>query len=421
MEFLYAVFLLYFVQRFFREMVTSRNSSDPPNILNFWSDGWNIIDFVILSLAFVFVILLMLYQADPAKSTFNIKTEKYVDLFPIAEYAEMITQINAIAVLICFAKIFKYLNLSASFDMLSAVVLRALPDCMFFLILLGVVFFGYSYMSNIYFGNFIEAYAKIEHAMVTLFLVTMGEFEYEEFGEVSQIFAAVFFFTFIILVFFILLNIFIGIINEAYAQEQAKPLMSMVEEFSIWSSTLQEDMARPFVEMMDQAKEYAKQLEQMAMEAKYLYEQAKRREAIGSNLVLKLRDHERFEWADLAKSLWNTPLPKPEDLMATGQELLKFYTEAYDDALPLFNGVKEAGARPDGTNMFELEVQALQRLVKELEEKMDETEARIEDEKEALRAEKRAAGGKGSSELLDDGEGLDDTEKGSMSVEMKEI
>jgi len=109
----------------------------------------------------------MILQADPTKSSFTIKTPYYVNLFPVAEYAEMISQINAIACLVAFVKIFKYLNLSASFDMLSSVVMRALPDCGFFLILLGVVFFAYSYMANIYFGSYLEPYAKIEHAMVS--------------------------------------------------------------------------------------------------------------------------------------------------------------------------------------------------------------------------------------------------------------
>ena len=55
-----------------------------------------------------------------------------------------------------------------------------------------------------------------------------------------------------------------------------------------------------------------------------------------------------------------------------------------DYGLPL-DEVTLAGVKPDGTNIFELEIQALQRLVRELEEKMDEMEVRIEQEKEAAR------------------------------------
>lgn len=136
-------------------------------------------------------------------------------------------------------------------------------------------------------------------------------------------------------------------------------------------------------------------------------------QAIGTNLVLKFRDEEQFEWADLAKSLWPTPLPKVEDLSATSSELLKFYTEAplsarvpgsrpppdfqprpcleaYDDAVPFLEEVRQAGLRPDGTSLYELEVQALERLVGELEAKIEEMERKIEEEKEAERARKRA-------------------------------
>ena len=167
----------------------------------------------------------------------------------------------------------------------------------------------------------------------------MGEFDYQEFGEVNAVFAAVFFFTFIVLVFFVLLNIFIGIINEAYAQEQAKPITGMLDEFDSWLTALKQDISAPFLLMMEQAKEMALLAEEMAKSAQKAYEERKRREAIGTNLVLKFRDEEKYEWADLAKSLWPTPNPKVEDSRATFTELLKYYTEAYEDTVPFLEEV----------------------------------------------------------------------------------
>jgi len=81
--------------------------------------------------------------------------------------------------------------------------------------------------------------------------------------------------------------------------------------------------------------------------------------------------------------------------------------------------------RPDGTNSYELEVQALRRLVSELESKMEEMESKIEDEKEVARAirraEKRAEQGLPPADAaLGEEEPLSPS-AGGTSVEMKEF
>ena len=186
---------------------------------------------------------------------------------------------------------------------------------------------------------------------------------------------------------------------------------------------MKEDVSAPFIRMMEQAKEMAILADEMAKEAHRLYEESKRREAIGTNLVLKFRDEERFEWADLAKSLWPTPIPKVEDLSATSCELLKYYTEAYEDAVSFLEQVRQAGLRPGGGNMYELEVQALDRLVSELEAKIEEMDIKIEQEQEAervkRRAEKRAEQGlapEGPDETEGEEEALPPNETGLRSL-----
>ena len=84
MQLIYALFILLFTKKFFVELLASREASDPPNILNFFSSGWNVMDFFIISLAYVFAILLMLYQSDPQAVAFNLSVDHYVDMSTVA-------------------------------------------------------------------------------------------------------------------------------------------------------------------------------------------------------------------------------------------------------------------------------------------------------------------------------------------------
>jgi len=85
MQLIYTCFILLFTYNFFVELKTSMNATDPPNILNFFKAGWNVMDFLILTLAYVFAILLLLYQSNPEAQAFDMEVKHFVDMFPVAE------------------------------------------------------------------------------------------------------------------------------------------------------------------------------------------------------------------------------------------------------------------------------------------------------------------------------------------------
>jgi hypothetical protein len=85
MQLVYACFILLFTKKFYVELLASRLATDPPNIFNFFMSGWNVMDFMIITMAYVFAILLMLYQSDPQAVAFNLSVKHYTDMFPVAE------------------------------------------------------------------------------------------------------------------------------------------------------------------------------------------------------------------------------------------------------------------------------------------------------------------------------------------------
>merc|ERR1719310_688682 len=76
----------------------------------------------------------------------------------------------------------------------------------------------------------------------TLFLILLGEFDYDEMRQVDEWWAFIFFIFFVIFMFFIVLNIFLAILNDAYTVvhtdviwdelEKRKP-MSLREKFEV--------------------------------------------------------------------------------------------------------------------------------------------------------------------------------------------
>merc|ERR1711935_1146910 len=60
------------------------------------------------------------------------------------------------------------------------------------------------------------SYRDIFSSFGTLFLILLGEFDFDEMAEVSWLWATLFFILYVIFMFFVVLNIFLAILNDAY-------------------------------------------------------------------------------------------------------------------------------------------------------------------------------------------------------------
>ena len=61
-------------------------------------------------------------------------------------------------------------------------------------------------------------YAGVGHGIVSLILVLLGQFDLAEIIQASNAFGFAFFFVYIVIMFFILMNIFLAILGEAYSE-----------------------------------------------------------------------------------------------------------------------------------------------------------------------------------------------------------
>ena len=105
-----------------------------------------------------------------------------------------------------------------------------------------ILFVGFVVMGLNIFGMQAPSYNTIINTLGTLFLILLGEFDYAEMNSVSRLWAIIFFIIFVLFMFFVVLNIFLAILNDAYTVvhtqniweelEKRKPL-SLREKFEV--------------------------------------------------------------------------------------------------------------------------------------------------------------------------------------------
>lgn len=93
---------------------------------------------------------------------------------------------------------------------------RAREDTFYFIVIFVVLMLGFVGMSYLTFGSHIDGFDTVGGAFRMCFQTTIGEFDYQSLAKVNEPMAAIFFFPFNILFIFILLNIFLAIINQTY-------------------------------------------------------------------------------------------------------------------------------------------------------------------------------------------------------------
>lgn len=91
-------------------------------------------------------------------------------------------------------------------------------DVLGFSVMFLIIFIAYAELGYLLFGSQVERFGAFGTSTFTLLRTILGDFDYMSIDEVDRTLAPIFFLTFIFFVFFILLNMFLAIITDTYAQ-----------------------------------------------------------------------------------------------------------------------------------------------------------------------------------------------------------
>ena len=144
---------------------------------------------------------------------------------------------NSINTIITFIKFLKYVRLNSRLNVLSATISCKAGDLMAVVIVFAYVAFAYALAANALFGTTLYDYRSLGEAFSTLMRMLLGDFDFESLREESKYLAAIFFWSFVVLGLFLLLNFLVAILSEGFAQVSGNISMTPMEEqlTQIWA------------------------------------------------------------------------------------------------------------------------------------------------------------------------------------------
>ena len=193
--------------------------------------------------------LRILFLFNGARNEFRIWNPDYQELGAMYSLYSFPFVIDALTVLVFAFKSLKFFPLQKDLDMLAQTLFQAGGDLSVFVAMMIIILFGFTIMAINIFGTQSENFYLFVKAIGTLFLILLGEFDFEEMKAVDALWATIFFIVFVLFMFFVVLNIFLAILNDAYTVvhttavfdelEKKKPL-SLREKFELQKSLWRE-------------------------------------------------------------------------------------------------------------------------------------------------------------------------------------
>ncbi|KAJ4458263.1 putative polycystic kidney disease 2 [Paratrimastix pyriformis] len=206
--------------------------------LFYFTDPWNLLDCVNLALFVVLIVLRIEFLVNPARASFNASHTSYVPLEPIAYAFYQEVNVASFTVMLTFLKIFKFLRINNRLNLIWKTLTYALADLVAFLVMFAIIFLGFSVWGFLLYGRELSRFSLFGTAMVSCLQMAIGQADYDSMVQVNRYITPVYFFSYVILINFTLINMFLAILNDSFAQA-SKAARAAAASNKTWAKRIQ--------------------------------------------------------------------------------------------------------------------------------------------------------------------------------------
>jgi len=150
----------------------------------------------------------------------DVNAEEYVDLYSAANTFSMAMRLASFIMLMQIFKIFTFMSLSRRLSLLWRTLRAAAEDLAAVIIVLGLLVAGFAFLASIIFGPFIQEYHTVVSSLSAVLRCLLGDFDYAKMSQVAPESAPIFFTTYMVLVWAIIINAFVATLS--YYNEQVQ-------------------------------------------------------------------------------------------------------------------------------------------------------------------------------------------------------
>ena len=207
-------FMLYFLYREGKLVYKQR--------LAYFKGFWNWIEVILIISEFLLIVFFLarLYEVDRNIHQLRENPNDYVGFQYAANADALMTCVIGVLAFFYILRFLRLLRFNKNFLVIGKTLSRISSPILSFCLPFIFGFFAFGMLAFTMFGTELEDYSSFVRTMVTQFGMTLGDFDFEAIFMVNPTVATLYFFSFIGLNVMVLMNMFIAIINDSYAEIQ---------------------------------------------------------------------------------------------------------------------------------------------------------------------------------------------------------
>jgi len=124
---------------------------------------------------------------------------------------------------------FRYLSFNKRFGIVTTTIAASTGDLLPVLVIFVSIVIAYAILASEIYGIQLSEYSTVQTSLAALFIMLLGNFDYYAMQDVSPVETAIFFWSFVVVILFILLNMVLAVIFTVY-EEKNKEIREKEEE-----------------------------------------------------------------------------------------------------------------------------------------------------------------------------------------------
>uniref|UniRef100_W5KFY4 PLAT domain-containing protein n=1 Tax=Astyanax mexicanus TaxID=7994 RepID=W5KFY4_ASTMX len=223
-EAIYFLFILYYM--FLQAKLMKQQKWE------YFRNKWNILELAIILLSWsaFSVFIKKMVQGDQDLKYYQDHRNQFPSFYETAAADSVLGYLTAVLVLLATIKMWHLMRLNSKLNMITNTLQQAWSDISSFIVVIVIMFLAYSIVSNLLFGWKLYTYKTLIDAATAMVSLQLGIFNYEEILDLNPVLGAFIIGSCIIFMTFVVLNLFISVILEAFSQEQRHHKPSEEEE-----------------------------------------------------------------------------------------------------------------------------------------------------------------------------------------------
>ena len=211
LEFVFFGYLIYYIVREVKELRTVGRRA-------YLRSPWNYFDMAVIISSIVTIVFyfMRIVATKIVIRRANEDPYSFTNFNYVVAIDSLVTSVMSFAVFVSFLKFMRLLRFNRRIGMLTSTLKACIsPLCSFFLLFI-IVFLAYTQFAFLIFGQKMSDYASFGRSVANMLGMTLGSFDFAALESTNRIIGPIFFFSYIMVMIMILMNVFLSIINDTF-------------------------------------------------------------------------------------------------------------------------------------------------------------------------------------------------------------